>query len=221
MKAFTVYRHPLLAPQAVKRGFSWPALFFSFFWLLAARLWWRAAIWAVVYLLLGFALDLFAVDDDESAVSGSDLLAMLMLAGLQLVPAFRANAWRAADLLQRGFVAAASVEAETKDAALAKAASAIGSGAARSGGEMPAPLPAEAAPAEASDPVPTPAQAPPRKGMRDMVIGGLWAAGGAAVTIATYSASASGGRYVVAWGAIIFGAFQFVRGLVEFLSVKH
>ena len=51
---------------------------------------------------------------------------------------------------------------------------------------------------------------------RNMVVGGLWCVGGIAVTAVTYSgASDGGGHYVVAWGAIIFGAIQFVRGLVQ------
>lgn len=52
-----------------------------------------------------------------------------------------------------------------------------------------------------------------KQGRRDMIVGGLWCVGGLVVTIATYSASSGGGRYVVAWGAIIFGAIQFFRGL--------
>jgi hypothetical protein len=51
-------------------------------------------------------------------------------------------------------------------------------------------------------------------GTRNMLIGGLICAVGLIVTIATYSAASSGGgQYVVAWGAIIFGAIRFFRGL--------
>ncbi len=46
-----------------------------------------------------------------------------------------------------------------------------------------------------------------------MVFGALWCIGGIVVTVVTYSAAASGGTYVVAWGAIVFGAIQFFRGL--------
>jgi hypothetical protein len=52
-----------------------------------------------------------------------------------------------------------------------------------------------------------------KKAGRDMLFGALWFVGGLIVTIATYSsASEGGGRYIVAYGAIIAGAFQFVRG---------
>jgi hypothetical protein len=49
---------------------------------------------------------------------------------------------------------------------------------------------------------------------RNMTVGGLWCVGGTAVTLITYTAASSGGgTYVVAWGAILFGALQFLAGL--------
>lgn len=48
---------------------------------------------------------------------------------------------------------------------------------------------------------------------KDMLYGGLWCVGGIVVTAVTYSAASGGGSYVVAWGAILFGAIQFFRGL--------
>ena len=58
-------------------------------------------------------------------------------------------------------------------------------------------------------------------GPRNMLVGGLFCVGGILVTAITYSAAASsptGGRYFVAWGAIIFGAIQFFKGLFHTLS---
>ena len=55
-------------------------------------------------------------------------------------------------------------------------------------------------------------------GGRDMVVGGLWCLGGILVTVLTYGAAASnpgGGRYVVAYGAILFGAIQVIRGALR------
>lgn len=50
----------------------------------------------------------------------------------------------------------------------------------------------------------------------NMIYGALWCIGGLLVTIITYSAaSESGGTYVVAWGAVIFGAIQFFKGLFQ------
>ncbi len=53
---------------------------------------------------------------------------------------------------------------------------------------------------------------------RDMMIGGLICIVGIIVTVGSYSMAASssrGGNYVVAYGAVIFGAFQFLRGLIN------
>jgi hypothetical protein len=47
---------------------------------------------------------------------------------------------------------------------------------------------------------------------KDMLHGALWCVGGIVVTVATYAAASGGGAYVVAWGAILFGAIQFLRG---------
>jgi hypothetical protein len=49
---------------------------------------------------------------------------------------------------------------------------------------------------------------------KNMLVGGLWCAGGILVTALTYSAASGGGSYVVAWGAIVFGGIQFFRGLL-------
>ena len=55
---------------------------------------------------------------------------------------------------------------------------------------------------------------------RHMLYGTLWAAGGTAVTIATYEAASEGGFFIVAWGAIIFGIIDFFRGLFGWLKYR-
>ena len=50
---------------------------------------------------------------------------------------------------------------------------------------------------------------------REMRIGGLFCLGGIFVTVMTYeAASKAGGTYIVAWGAILFGALKFFSGLL-------
>lgn len=54
---------------------------------------------------------------------------------------------------------------------------------------------------------------------KHMIYGFLWAAGGIIVTAVSYSAVAeSGGTYVVAWGAVVFGAIEFLIGLVGYIK---
>jgi hypothetical protein len=54
-------------------------------------------------------------------------------------------------------------------------------------------------------------------GRKNMLYGALWCIGGIAVTALSYQAAANagGGSYVLAWGAILFGGIQFVRGLIQ------
>jgi DnaJ domain len=47
--------------------------------------------------------------------------------------------------------------------------------------------------------------------------GGLWFAGGGLVTALTYAFSQ--GTYLIAWGPLLFGGFQLVRGVLRYLTV--
>jgi hypothetical protein len=66
-------------------------------------------------------------------------------------------------------------------------------------------------------------QALAQKYLRHMGYGALWAIGGTIVTVVTYeaaSSSSSGGSYVIAWGAILFGVIDFFRGLFGWMANK-
>ena len=53
-------------------------------------------------------------------------------------------------------------------------------------------------------------------GAGTMIVGGLVCAAGLAVTSISAAAAGGGGRYVFAWGAILFGATAFFRGLMTY-----
>jgi hypothetical protein len=77
-------------------------------------------------------------------------------------------------------------------------------------------LPQEAAEAVVSNLGRAMSDAKSKAGKNNMLYGALWCIGGIVVTAVTYSsASEGGGHYVVAWGAIIFGAIQFFRGVAQ------
>jgi hypothetical protein len=57
------------------------------------------------------------------------------------------------------------------------------------------------------------AQARRQAGGAAMLQGALWCVGGLAVTGITFAMASGGGMYVVAYGAVIYGAIHFVRGL--------
>jgi hypothetical protein len=50
-------------------------------------------------------------------------------------------------------------------------------------------------------------------GMKNVGIGMLWCVGGIVVTAITYSMASGGGTFVVAWGAVVIGIIQALRGL--------
>src|SRR5712692_7157482 len=54
-------------------------------------------------------------------------------------------------------------------------------------------------------------------GRKNMLYGAMWCIGGIVVTALSYRAAANsgGGRYVLAWGAILFGGIQFFRGMIQ------
>ena len=67
-------------------------------------------------------------------------------------------------------------------------------------------------------------QAMAAKYKRHMIYGILWAVGGTAVTVGTLlsaSSKSGGGTYFIAWGAIIFGIIDFVRGLTGWLKYRE
>ncbi len=54
-------------------------------------------------------------------------------------------------------------------------------------------------------------------GQRNMVIGGIVCLIGIVITLGTMSAAmqSGGGQYIIAWGAVVFGGFQFFRGWMQ------
>ncbi|HMB25750.1 MAG TPA: hypothetical protein VKP08_23070 [Anaerolineales bacterium] len=53
------------------------------------------------------------------------------------------------------------------------------------------------------------------RGKKDMMYGALLFVGGLIVTGVSYAAASNGGTYVIAYGAVIYGLIQFVRGILE------
>ena len=56
--------------------------------------------------------------------------------------------------------------------------------------------------------------------LRKMFFGALWAIGGTIATVIGYSSAGGGGKYIVFWGAILFGAVDFFIGLSGWISSK-
>jgi hypothetical protein len=124
MKTFKVYKHPARGLEAVKAGFSWPGFIFGIFWMLLKKLWAIAILWFGLY----FVCNLVSTVAGQSQESGAQTLVYLLLAAgyvaLNLIPGFKGNEWRGANLTKRGFVLVGTVQTDTPDAAIAQVASA-------------------------------------------------------------------------------------------------
>jgi len=56
---------------------------------------------------------------------------------------------------------------------------------------------------------------------KNMLFGALWCIGGTLFTMASYqmaSEHSGGGTYFIAWGAILFGGIQFLKGLGQLVA---
>lgn len=58
------------------------------------------------------------------------------------------------------------------------------------------------------------------KANKDILYGTLWCFGGLLVTWLSYELASENGSYIAFYGAIIFGAFQFIKGLFYKFFVK-
>lgn len=58
------------------------------------------------------------------------------------------------------------------------------------------------------------------QGLKNIGFGALWLVGGIVVTVATYGATSDGGKYVVAWGAMLVGGVQFIQGVYQFSTAN-
>ena len=57
--------------------------------------------------------------------------------------------------------------------------------------------------------------------LKNMIFGLVWCVGGSVVTLYTYQqamANPMGGKYILAWGAVIIGFFQFLSGLTGMIT---
>ncbi len=103
MKQFLILRHPDLDLEAVKKGWSWPAFFFTWIWAFVKRLW----LIGVIVLLFG----ILASSIPEAWLVGELLISIVMGA--------KGNELRVKRLQETGYEKVATVEARTPDGALA------------------------------------------------------------------------------------------------------
>lgn len=52
-------------------------------------------------------------------------------------------------------------------------------------------------------------------GRKNMLHGAMWFIGGLVIMVVTYLGTAPGETYIVAWGTIVWGGYQFFKGLSD------
>jgi hypothetical protein len=87
MRTFDVYSHPSHGYIAIKQGFSWPALFFSWLWAFIKRMW----RYEVGFLIAIDFLGIFAIIFEKEGSTAGTLLIVLLQIALAIFFAVKAN----------------------------------------------------------------------------------------------------------------------------------
>ena len=106
MKNFDVYKHPVQGYEAVKKGFSWPAFFFSWIWAFIKKLWGYGLLFLVIAIFL-------------SATYTHTGSAIILNIGFYIFCGAIGNELRRGNLTSRGYERIETLQAETSDAAIA------------------------------------------------------------------------------------------------------
>ena len=122
MKTFNVYKHPTKDTLAVKVGFSWPALFFGWIWMLVKKLWGLAGGWFSAYIILSLIQKGIDLSDGGTVQLAIQMVFAAAYFTLWLVPGFKGNKWVEDNLTERGYEKFTTLKAENPSAAVAQVA---------------------------------------------------------------------------------------------------
>lgn len=116
MKTFNVYEHEIKGIAVVKVGFSWPAFFFTFFWLLIKRLWGMAVLYFFMWVVMNVLIYLSPFSPNNS--SPLAVVGLLIFFSLHLIPGFKGNKWIELYLKKHGYVLISKTKAKSKTVAV-------------------------------------------------------------------------------------------------------
>ena len=103
IKTFNVYHHPMYGFEAVKVGFSWPALFFGILWMMYKKLWLFAGIIITLFFLLSL-IETMIIQSQNSGIQVTiNLFLIIFYFVLWFLPAFKGNKWRENNLSNLGY----------------------------------------------------------------------------------------------------------------------
>ena len=114
MKVFTVYKHPTKGYAAVKVGFSWPAFFFSGFWMIGKGF----LFLSIFYLIAIPAINIYLYDGPQTP---NEWFIAFIGVLLWFYPGFYGNSWLNKKYNDNGYYEIKAIPAMSKEAAIALA----------------------------------------------------------------------------------------------------
>jgi hypothetical protein len=117
MRSFNLYKHPKLEiVEAVKVGFSWPAFFFNFFWMLIKSLWVQASVYLIACILLS-NLDKVAQKANSDFL---DTMMLIFIPAAMFIPGIMGNKWREKKMQKQGYEFLKTIQAKSPKVAVAQ-----------------------------------------------------------------------------------------------------
>ena len=114
MKVFTVYKHQTKGYVAVKVGFSWPAFFFSGFWMIGKGF----LFLSIFYLIAIPAINIYLYDGPQTP---NEWFIAFIGVILWFYPGFYGNSWLHKKYINKGYTEVKAIPATSKEAAIALA----------------------------------------------------------------------------------------------------
>jgi hypothetical protein len=115
MKVFTIYKHESKGYEAVKIGFSWPALIFHFWWMLSKGFLFLFIFYVAVYILSMVNYDV----DMNTPFNSNDFFYLIVALILFFYPGFYGNSWLHKKYKDKSYIEVKSIPASSKDTAIA------------------------------------------------------------------------------------------------------
>jgi hypothetical protein len=114
VKSYAVYWLPPKEIEAIRTGFSWPALLLGIIWLIIKKLWMITALWITFFILLIIS-SAYAQKINSLFLNIINIFGNI---GLLLLPGFKGNDWLVNNLKRRGYIYIRSVDAESPEDAI-------------------------------------------------------------------------------------------------------
>ena len=117
IKTFNIFNHPTKGYIAVKVGFSFPAMFFHFMWMLTKGL----ILLAIFYLIVGTSVTAYLDNNFQTGDDAIVSIAIIAYLILWFYPGFKGNQWLVKKYNNQGYKIVTTLTALNKKAAIMQA----------------------------------------------------------------------------------------------------